>query len=160
MSTPNDMTPAHGFAWDEGFAVGHGGMDDTHHEFVDCVDALLRASDAQQAAALEAFAEHAQRHFREEDEAMRDSDYGSAGCHVDEHAAVLKSLDEVRAVLAQGRHDVVRQFAWALADWFPRHAQVMDLGLARWLNQRRLGGSPVLIQKAPQKPKQAAAEWV
>lgn len=141
-----------GFAWDEGFSVGHGDMDETHHEFVDCVDALLRASDSQQSAALEAFAEHAQRHFHEEDEAMRHSAYGSAGCHVDEHAAVLKSLDEVRAALAVGRHAVVRDFAWALAEWFPRHAQVMDLGLARWLNQRRLGGAPVLIQKP--KPKQ------
>lgn len=144
-----------GFAWDEAFGVGHGDMDHTHHEFVDCVDVLLRASDAQQAAALDAFADHAQRHFREEDQAMRDSAYGSASCHVDEHAAVLKSLDEVSAALAEGRHGVVRDFAWALADWFPRHAQVMDLGLARWLNQRRLGGSPVRIQK----PKRPALEW-
>lgn len=151
----NTANGAPGFAWDEAFGVGHHGMDDTHHEFVDCVDALLRASDAQQGAALEAFADHAQRHFHEEDAFMRDSAYGSAGCHVDEHAAVLKSLDEVRAALAEGRHDVVRQFAWALADWFPRHAQVMDLGLARWLNQRRLGGSPVLIQK----PKRPALAW-
>lgn len=149
------MSTAHatGFAWDEGFLIGHGAMDDTHREFVDCVDALLRAADAQQRTALEAFAVHAQRHFREEDEAMRESAYGSAGCHVDEHAAVLQSLDEVRAALAEGRHEVVRHFALALADWFPRHAQVMDLGLARWLNQRRLGGSPVQIQKRP------AAEW-
>lgn len=142
------MSDNHLFAWDESFGVGHGEMDDTHHEFVACVDALLRASDAHLGAALDAFAEHARRHFREEDDAMRASAYGSAGCHVDEHAAVLKSLDEVRAALAEGRHGVVRAFAYALADWFPRHAQVMDLGLARWLNQRRLGGSPVRIQKA------------
>lgn len=151
----NDLKDTLGFVWDDSFGVGHGEMDDTHHEFVDCVDALLRASDAQQAAALDAFADHAQRHFCEEDQAMRDSAYGSAGCHVDEHAAVLKSLDEVRAALAEGRHGVVRDFARALADWFPRHAQVMDLGLARWLNQRRLGGAPVLIQK----PKRPALEW-
>ncbi|QHE83490.1 bacteriohemerythrin [Hydrogenophaga sp. BPS33] len=138
---------AHGFAWDEAFSVHHASMDDTHHEFVDCLDALLRASDAQQHAALNAFEDHARRHFQEEDQAMRESAYGSAGCHVDEHAAVLKSLDEVRAVLAEGRHDVVRAFALALADWFPRHAQVMDLGLARWLQQRRLGGAPVSISK-------------
>lgn len=156
MSADHD---AYGFAWDASFLVGHGDMDHTHHEFVECVDALLRASDAQQSAALEAFAEHARRHFDEEDDAMRDSAYGSAGCHVDEHAAVLKSLDEVRAALAGGRHTVVREFAWALADWFPRHAQVMDLGLARWLNQRRLGGSPVLIQKQKHEQKQPAAEW-
>lgn len=148
VNAPHHMA---GFAWDDAFAVGHGSMDDTHHEFVDCLDALLRASDAQQHAALNAFEDHARRHFLEEDQAMRASAYGSAGCHVDEHAAVLQSLDEVRAALAEGRHDVVRHFAQALADWFPRHAQVMDLGLARWLNQRRLGGAPVSIQK-PRRP--------
>ncbi|RMA59949.1 hemerythrin-like metal-binding protein [Acidovorax sp. 100] len=135
------------FVWDEEFSVGDGGMDDTHREFVDCVDAMLRATDAQQGAALSAFESHARRHFLEEDDAMRDSAYSSAGCHVDEHAAVLKSLDEVRDALAQGRHEVVRHFAQALAEWFPRHAQVMDLGLARWLQQRRIGGSPVVIQR-------------
>lgn len=146
----NATTDTHGFTWHEDFRVGHGTMDDTHREFVACVDALLRAGDAQQAAALDAFEDHARRHFQEEDDAMRESAYESAGCHVDEHAAVLKSVMEVRAVLAEGRHDVVRSFARALADWFPQHAQVMDLGLARWLNQRRLGGAPVVIQK--QKP--------
>ncbi|MDB5856648.1 MAG: hemerythrin, partial [Ramlibacter sp.] len=65
---------------------------------------------------------------------------------VDEHAAVLKSVDEVRAALADGHPHVVRAFARALADWFPEHASVMDLGLARWLVQRRLGGSPVVIR--------------
>lgn len=151
----NAVTDGQGFDWDDEFLVGHGEMDHTHREFVYCLDALLRATDAQQLGALDAFEAHARRHFREEDDAMRGSEYGSAGCHVDEHAAVLKSLDEVRAVLAEGRHDVVRSFAAALADWFPRHAQVMDLGLARWLNQRRLGGSPVLIQKA----RRPTTEW-
>ena len=144
-----NATTAYGFSWDEEFRIGHGEMDDTHREFVDCVDALLRSPNVKQGAALEAFAEHAQRHFSEEDDAMRDSNYGSAGCHIDEHAAVLKSLAEVRAELAKGHHDTVRAFALALAEWFPRHAKVMDLGLARWLNQRHLGGSPVLIQKRP-----------
>ena len=78
---------------------------------------------------------------------MRETSYGSAGCHVDEHAAVLKSVDEVRAALALGRTHVVRSFAQALADWFPQHATVMDMGLARWLVQNRLGGSPVVIRR-------------
>ena len=143
---------AHGFAWDDDYALGHDAMDDTHREFVACVDTLLRAEDDALAAALETFAEHARRHFGEEDLAMQQTAYGSAGCHVDEHAAVLKSIDEVRAALAQGHTAVVRAFARALADWFPEHARVMDMGLARWLVQRRLGGSPVVI-----KPRAAVA---
>ena len=83
---------------------------------------------------------------------MAQAAYANAACHVDEHAAVLKSLDEVRAALARGRCDVVRSFANALADWFPEHAKVMDQGLARWLVQKRLGGCPVVI-----RPRQAVA---
>jgi hemerythrin len=78
---------------------------------------------------------------------MRETAYGSAGCHIDEHAAVLRSLDEVRTMLADGRTEVVRSFARALVDWFPEHVRVMDQGLARWLVQRKLGASPVVIRR-------------
>lgn len=141
------ITTGTGFAWEPAFELGHGAMDATHREFVDCVDALLRVTDAQLGAALQAFDVHIRAHFAEEDRQMAATGYGNAGCHVDEHAAVLKSLDEVHAALAAGRHDVVRRFAVALADWFPQHATVMDQGLAGWLVQRELGGSPVRLQR-------------
>lgn len=135
------------FEWQDDWAVGLASMDHTHHEFVDCVDAMLRADDAGLGAALDAFTAHARCHFDEEDQAMRSSAYESAGCHVDEHAAVLRSAEEVLAAFNGGNHHVVRAFAQALADWFPEHARVMDLGLARWLVQRRLGGSPIVLRR-------------
>lgn len=146
MSATQAAATADGFDWRDDYALGYDAMDDTHREFVACVDALLRAEDTALASALDAFAEHAHRHFAGEDLAMQQTAYSSAGCHVDEHAAVLKSLEEVRVALAQGHTQVVRAFARALADWFPEHASVMDMGLARWLVQHRLGGSPVVIR--------------
>lgn len=141
---------SHGFAWHDEYALGHPGMDETHQEFIECVHALQTTEDANLANALESFAEHAQRHFDEEDSAMRETAYGSAGCHIDEHTAVLRSLDEVRVMLAQGRTEVVRSFARALADWFPEHVRVMDQGLARWLIKRQTGGVPVVFwHRAP-----------
>jgi len=140
------------FEWREEFSVGVTGMDDTHHEFVESVNAMLQAGDEGLAQALGAFIEHARSHFGQEDRDMRASAYESAGCHVDEHAAVLRSAEEVRLALEQGRPEVVRAFAQALADWFPEHARVMDLGLARWLVQRRLGGSPVVIRPRASVP--------
>jgi hemerythrin len=134
------------FEWHDEYSVGVAAMDDTHHQFVECVDALLQADDTELPEALRAFIDHARAHFAQEDEDMQASAYESARCHVDEHAAVLRSAEEVRLVLEQGRHEVARAFAQALADWFPEHARVMDLGLARWLVQRRLGGSPVVIR--------------
>jgi hemerythrin len=136
-----------GFAWHDDYALGHKAMDETHHEFVARVHALLTTDDDNLENALEAFAEHAHRHFDDEDVSMRETAYGSAGCHIDEHAAVLRSLDEVRAMLADGRTEVVRSFARALMDWFPEHVRVMDQGLARWLVQRQLGASPVVIRR-------------
>lgn len=146
MSIVQHPSTADAFGWRDDYALGHDAMDDTHREFVACVDAMMRAEDTGLAAALDAFADHARRHFAEEDLAMQQTAYGSAGCHIDEHAAVLKSVDEVRAALTKGHTEVVRAFAAALADWFPEHASVMDMGLARWLVQQRLGGSPVVIR--------------
>lgn len=134
------------FEWLPEFELGHGAMDDTHREFVDLVNTLLQSDDAELPAALSAFSDHARRHFAEEDRWMVTTAYASAGCHVDEHAKVLKSLEEVKDALVQGRSHVVRAFGQALADWFPEHAQVMDQGLARWLVQQRLGGSPVVFR--------------
>jgi len=139
-----DLRP---FEWRDEYVLGHEGMDDMHREFAECVQAMLCADEANLTAALDAFEDHAHRHFGDEDEAMRRTAYGSAGCHLDEHAKVLASLEEVRIALAHGRGAVVRSFAWALADWFPGHAQVMDQGLARWLVQQRLGGSPMVIRR-------------
>lgn len=140
------VNPIDSFQWRDEWSVGVDAMDETHHEFVACVNAMLAATDDTLAAALDSFVEHARRHFAEEDAAMRDTAYGSAGCHVDEHAAVLKSAEEVRVALSQGHQHVVRALASALADWFPEHAGVMDQGLARWLIQRRLGGAPVALR--------------
>ncbi|KWR87235.1 bacteriohemerythrin [Cupriavidus sp. IDO] len=141
------MTDVSEFAWHDEFALGHQSMDDMHHEFVACVHALLTASDGHLRHALDDFADHARRHFGEEDASMRETTYGSAGCHIDEHSAVLKSIDEVRERLDKGHTQVVRAFARALMDWFPEHVRVMDQGLARWLTQRRLGASPIVIQR-------------
>ncbi len=146
MNAPVHAPPMATFGWQDDYAVGHAAMDETHREFVACVDAMLHVADDALAGALDAFSHHAHRHFAEEDLAMRQTAYGSAGCHVDEHAAILRSLEDVRAALQDGHVHVVRAFAQALADWFPEHARVMDAGLARWLVQQRLGGSPVLIR--------------
>ncbi|RDK05362.1 bacteriohemerythrin [Cupriavidus lacunae] len=135
------------FSWHDELSLGHQSMDDMHQEFVVCVHALLTASDGHLRHALDAFAEHAHRHFGEEDASMRETAYGSTGCHIDEHAAVMKSIDEVRERLDKGHTQVVRAFAHALMDWFPEHVRVMDQGLARWLIQRRLGASPIVIRR-------------
>jgi len=134
--------------WKPEYESGYAPMDDVHREFLDCVNVLIACDEVGLQAALDAFSAHAVAHFGEEDRLMAATTYASAGCHVDEHAAVLKSLDEVQQALTNGNRSVVRRFAGELARWFPEHAAAMDHGLARWVVQQRLGGAPVALHRS------------
>jgi hemerythrin len=139
-----------GFHWREDFALGHPEIDAMHHEFTEVLDRLLRSTDQDLAESLEAFLDHARRHFDEEARQMRDTRYSGASCHLDEHAAVLASGDDVRALLAAGRHDVARRFAVELARWFPKHSDEMDRSLSHWLLTRREDGRhPIKLVRKP-----------
>lgn len=145
MMTADD-TPAP-LQWHDGLLLGYQPMDATHEEFVLCVAALQQASDAQLPARLEAFAEHAVRHFGEEDRWMEQTQFPARECHINEHAAVLKSVREVQALLAQGNTELCRRLAQELAQWFPGHADYLDSALAHWMCKQRLGGKPVVIRR-------------
>jgi hemerythrin len=136
------------FTWTDQFLLGYGPMDATHREFVDLLDALLAAPDAELAHHLDAMAEHAERHFSEEREWMLGSAFPATQCHIDEHEAVLKSVAEVRELLASGGHAATcRALARELARWFPGHADYMDAALAQWMAKRRMGGIPVVLRR-------------
>lgn len=123
-------------------------MDATHEEFVRCVAALQCATDDALPAALEALADHLRRHFGEEDQWMEQTQFPARQCHIDEHAAVLKSVGEVRELLAQGNTAVCRRLGQELANWFPGHADYLDSALAHWMCKQRLGGKPVVIRRS------------
>jgi hemerythrin len=122
-------------------------MDDTHRQFVDALDALLASDDAQLAARLEAFQRHANAHFSEENEWMESTDFPPKQCHVDEHAAVMKSVSRVLDAVRQGDVAEGRRLAAALADWFPGHAFHLDSALAHWMVKRAYGGKPVVLRR-------------
>lgn len=136
-----------GFDWDDRYLLGHGAMDDTHRAFVSLVDALLKAPDAELEQALADFAAHAVAHFEQEDGWMKGTGFPAADCHIDEHAKVLASVREVQQELAAGNHDIVRELAHALMDWFPGHADYMDSALALWMVKRSHGGAPLVFRR-------------
>jgi hemerythrin len=86
------------FEWSDSYLLGYIPMDETHKEFVALVNAMKQASDEAFTAALDAFEKHAVRHFNEENEWMRATDFPSMDCHIDEHAAVLASVQGVQAM--------------------------------------------------------------
>ncbi len=145
------------FTWSDAFLLGYGPLDDTHREFVDTVQAMLVASDADFAACLDAFAAHAREHFGSENEWMEKHEFPARRCHIDEHDAVLRSVAEVQALVAQGRFDVGRRLAQELVRWFPMHATHLDSALAHWMSTRQLGGKPVVIRRGVAVSAPAAA---
>jgi hemerythrin-like metal-binding protein len=127
--------------------MGYAPMDAVHAEFDQLVAAALAAPDELQHAALVKVHEHLLSHFGQEDAWMRENGFPAADCHIDEHAAVLRSADEVLPLVAQGRHDIGRSFLAELQRWFPGHADYLDSALAAWLCKRQYGGRPVAIHR-------------
>ncbi len=146
-SSAQSEKPARPFPWTDRYLMGFKPMDDTHREFVEVVDALLGAEDADMAARLEAFAAHARRHFEEERVWMEETGFPARECHNDEHAAVMKSVLQVQEIVAAGKAAEARSLAIALKDWFPGHADYMDASLSQWMCKKKLGGTPVVLRR-------------
>ena len=144
------MSQAATLTWGDHLLMGYAPMDAIHQEFVDLISQLETASDAQLPALLQAMEVHLQHHFAEEDQWMNSTAFPPRDCHIDEHAAVLKSVAEVREKLAQGDVAVCRSLIAALADWFPGHATHLDSALAHWLFKQRFCGKPVVIRRSNQ----------
>jgi hemerythrin len=122
-------------------------MDAVHLEFVAVVNALLTCPDEQFPAALDAFFTHAVEHFGAEDAWMRDTGFPAMDCHIAEHAAVMKSAEEVRTEVQAGNVAVGRGFARELAKWFPGHADYLDSALSHWMFKRQHGGKPLVFRR-------------
>lgn len=89
----------HFFAMTTLHQLGDPGLDDDHRELERLIDAVAGAPADALLAAFDAMHAHASQHFATEDEELREMKDGNASCHLDEHAAVLKSFGEVREVI-------------------------------------------------------------
>lgn len=134
-------------AWSDAFVLGYGPIDDVHVEFVTLVGAMQKGGDEELSGLLQAFAAHAKGHFETENAWMVETDFPSRECHINEHAAVLRSVEKARERLAAGNYQVARRLADELASWFPGHADYLDSALAHWMCKRRLGGKPVVLRR-------------
>lgn len=144
---PTPVSEPGPLAWSDELLLGYPPMDHRHEEFVACLGDLQRAPDEILLVALDAMIDHLAAHFGEEDRWMEESGFPPRQCHVDEHAAVLRSAAEVRALLLQGEMAPCRRLADALEDWFPGHATHLDSALAHWMCKAQLGGKPVVLRR-------------
>jgi len=133
--------------WSDALLLGFGPMDAHHQAFVQSVSALQQAADADLTARLHEVAEHLREHFEAEDRWMMDTAFPARDCHMDEHAAVMRSVLQVQALLAQGDASECRRLASELARWFPGHADYLDSALSHWMFKQHSGGKPVVLRR-------------
>jgi hemerythrin len=122
--------------WAEALALGVGPMDATHREFVEHLNLLADATEAQMPARFDAFYAHTVAHFEQEAEWMRSLAFPPIHCHVAEHEGVLEVMRVVREHLEAGRFHVGRVLASEMAEWFRGHAATMDAMLADYMRHK------------------------
>jgi len=135
--------------WSDARLLGFTPMDEVHEEFYEIALRLVTCTDRNALAAIEAFETHAVSHFEQEDEWMRTTNFPPRDCHIDEHAAVLKSVRDVKAAVAAGQvgANVVHDLGLHLFGWFPGHADYLDSALAAWMTKLTMGGKPVVLRR-------------
>jgi hemerythrin-like metal-binding protein len=135
--------------WSDARLLGFTPMDDVHEEFYEIALRLVTCTDTNALAAIDEFEKHAVSHFEQEDEWMRTTNFPPRDCHIEEHAAVLKSVGEVKAAVEAGQinADVVHDLGMHLFSWFPGHADYLDSALAAWMTKQTMGGKPVVLRR-------------
>lgn len=132
--------------WSSEFALGHAEMDQTHQEFVELLGRIQSAANEDMERLLEELLHHCTKHFEMENQWMTSTGFPPRECHIEEHAKVLGSIQEVLDQARQGINYFCRPLANHLADWFPPHAAHLDSALAHWMCKQRFGGKPVVFR--------------
>lgn len=130
--------------WDGSLALGHPGIDATHAEFVERVNALENAAEMRAGvdAALEALADHLVGHFAQEERWLVELGAEPQNCHYFQHLAVLNVMREVQRLHAAGANvALVQRLASEIAVWFDQHARTLDAALVQALAERAGSGT-------------------
>ncbi|ATE58963.1 hemerythrin domain-containing protein [Thauera sinica] len=106
-------------------------MDATHREFVDHYNTVAEALKGDRGAflaAYDAFVEHTEAHFAQENRWMEAVNFPA--CHRGEHERVLAVLRDIRKRAAGGDMFLARRLVEELPQWFDGHTNGMDAALA------------------------------
>lgn len=132
--------------------LGYAAMDRIHAELDELLHRAETATEPEWPDLLSQIDQHLHGHFADEDRWMIETNFPPRDCHIDEHAAVLRSSTGVLALARAGNLEPGRAFVEELARWFPAHADYLDSALAAWMCKLQYGGKPVVLHK-PSKQK-------
>lgn len=116
--------------WTDTLLVDNPRMDATHREFVDLLNAVAEAADADLLPRYREFLAHTVEHFAQEDRWMQATGFAPENCHQTQHTMVLQVMREVAQRAEAGETEFIRRLLPELATWFPQHADMMDAALA------------------------------
>ena len=106
--TPTALATQETVQWTDKYLLGYVPMDEIHQEFVHIVGQMQLAEDAQLPTLLVSLEAHAKSHFEMENSWMRETNFPPRECHIDEHAAVLSSIEDVKTLVTKGDYAVVQ----------------------------------------------------
>lgn len=142
---PETPTNAPLIEWNQAtFGLDVAAMDSVHRGFVDLLNRLHAAGNAEFAGLFAELIGHTENHFNEEQALMLLSGFPAITEHVGEHQRILGEMVQIgrridRGLVAFGRAYVRER----LPDWFRLHTATMDSALAaHWKQHQARAAAP------------------
>ncbi|MDO9106517.1 MAG: hemerythrin domain-containing protein [Methylovulum sp.] len=121
----------------ETLTVSYGPIDKDHEEFINLLNALDTANNADFPALFQHLYEHTEQHFERENQWMTQSAFPGVIDHKGEHQRVLGEFKQFKSRVDKGLVAFGRSFVRdRLPQWFALHVTTMDTALAMHLNQQ------------------------
>jgi hemerythrin-like metal-binding protein len=117
--------------------VAYEAIDKDHDEFIDLLNALDNATNADFPVLFQQLYEHTEQHFERENQLMTQSAYPGIADHKAEHQRVLGEFKQFKSRVDKGLVVFGRSFVRdRLPQWLALHVTTMDTALATHLNHQ------------------------
>jgi len=131
-------------AWQDGFGVGHDGIDADHRRLFELFNAFVFAVKANRAdpeieGVLHELLEYTDRHFDREERLMREHGYPEFATHKTMHDTFVRQLQDVHAALDAGGGQGAFVLGF-LGKWLSGHILAVDKKLGAFLRERGVTG--------------------
>lgn len=118
-------------------SVGYQPIDQDHQEFIDLLDKLDQAGNAEFPALFRTLYQHTEQHFEREKLLMKQSAFPAEAEHGGEHQRVLGEFKQFQSRVDKGLIAFGRAFVKErLPSWFQLHVATMDSALAAHIKSR------------------------
>ena len=116
--------------------VGYALIDNDHDEFIELLNALDSAGNADFPALFLQLYEHTEQHFDRENQLMKDNVFPAETEHKGEHQRVLGEFKQFKTRIDKGMIAFGRSFVRErLPQWFGLHVMTMDSALAAHISR-------------------------